>query len=60
MKILGGTPRPSDLGPEEADRREIWHAPQKLRKERGLIVLFFSSKIAYFISMIIYANFMHK
>ena len=31
---------PSDLSPEGADRRKIWHAPQKLCKEKDLGVIF--------------------
>ena len=52
MKILGGggasEAPPSDLGPKGADRREIWHAPQKLCTEKDLGFIF--SKTAYFIS----------
>ena len=49
LKILGGPQRPpSDLGPEGADRREIWHAPQKLCKEKDLGIIFL--KTVYFIS----------
>ena len=51
-------PPPSDLGPEGADRREIWHAPQKLCKEKDLY--YFSQKLHILLVMIIYANYMHQ
>ena len=45
----GGGPLrpPSDLGPKGADRREIWHAPQKLCKEKDLGLIFLKNGIFY-------------
>ena len=37
----------SDLGPKGADRRKIWHAPQKLCKEKDLCVIFLKNCIFY-------------
>ena len=39
----------TDLGPEGADRREIWHAPQKLCKEKDLGVIFLKNCIFYYL-----------
>ena len=38
---------PSDLGNKGADRRETWHTPQKLRKEKDLSVIFHKNCIFY-------------
>ena len=45
MRILGGGD--SDLGPEGADRREIWHAPQQMCKEKAFGVTFLKNCIFY-------------
>ena len=52
MIILGGPAPPpppphSDLAPKGANRREIWHAPQKLCKEKDLSVIFLKNCIFY-------------
>ena len=43
----GASEPPSDLGPEVANRRQIWHAPQKLCKEKDFGVTFLKNCIFY-------------
>ena len=55
MIILGGggggalEAPPSDLGPKGADRHKIWHAPQKLYKEKDRCVIFLKNCIFYYL-----------